>query len=58
MDDRDAYTMENVFFVPEDARWSTFAFAVHTVEIGAVIDNSIRAIEVENKTLKNECDWM
>ena len=26
-DDRDAYTMENVFFVPEEARWSTIASA-------------------------------
>ena len=29
-DDRDAYTMENVFFVPEEARWSTIASAAHT----------------------------
>ena len=35
-DDRDAYTMENVFFVPEEARWSTIASAAHTAEIGTV----------------------
>lgn len=52
-DDRDAYTMENVFFVPEDARWSTIASAAHTPEIGTVFDNAMRAIEAENKTLKN-----
>ena len=52
-DDRDAYTMENVFFVPEEARWSTIASAAHTPEIGTVIDNAMRAIEAENKTLKN-----
>lgn len=52
-DDRDAYTMENVFFVPEDARWSAIASAAHTPEIGTVIDNAMRAIEAENKTLKN-----
>lgn len=52
-DDRDAYTMENVFFVPEEARWSTIAAAAHTAEIGTVIDNAMRAIEAENKTLKN-----
>jgi len=23
-DDRDAYTMDNIFFVPEEARWSNF----------------------------------
>lgn len=52
-DDRDAYTMENVFFVPEEARWSTIASAAHTPEIGTVIDTAMRAIEAENKTLKN-----
>ena len=52
-DDRDAYTMENVFFVPEEARWKTIASTAHTAEIGTVIDNAMRAIEAENKTLKN-----
>ena len=52
-DDRDAYTMENVFFVPEEARWSTISDAAHTPEIGTMIDKAMRAIEEENKTLKN-----
>lgn len=52
-DDRDAYTMENVFFVPEEARWSTIAAAAHSPEIGTAIDTAMRAIEAENKNLKN-----
>lgn len=52
-DDRDAYEMENVFFVPEEARWNVIASAAHTPEIGIVIDNAMRAIEKENNTLKN-----
>ncbi len=52
-EDRDAYTEENIFFVPEQARWSTIASAAHTPEIGTVIDDAMRAIEAENKTLKN-----
>lgn len=52
-DDRDAYTMENVFFVPKEARWYTIAKAAHTPEIGSIIDNAMRAIEAENKTLKD-----
>ena len=52
-DDRDAYIMENVFFVPEKARWKTVAAAAHTPEIGTVIDDAMRAIEAENKSLKN-----
>ena len=34
-------------------RRSTIAAAAHTPEIGTVIDNAMRAIEAENKTLKN-----
>ena len=40
-DDRDAYTMENIFFVPEKARWSNIASKAHTPEIGTVIDDAI-----------------
>lgn len=52
-DDRDAYAEDNIFFVPEDARWSKIASAAHTPEIGTLIDNAMRAIEAENKSLKN-----
>ena len=52
-DDRDAYMEDNIFFVPKEARWSTIADAAHTPEIGAVIDNAMRAIEDENPKLKN-----
>ena len=51
-DDPDAYVEDNIFFVPEDARWSTIAAAAHTPEIGMVIDNAMRAIEADNKKLK------
>ena len=52
-DDRDAYVEDNIFFVPEDARWSKIASRAHTPEIGTVIDDAMRAIEKENSTLKN-----
>jgi len=52
-DDSDAYLEDNVFFVPVDARWSKIAAAAHTPEIGTVIDNAMRAIEADNKKLKN-----
>ncbi|MBO7047820.1 MAG: N-6 DNA methylase [Spirochaetia bacterium] len=51
--DRDAYEEKNVFYVPEEARWSTIASAAHTPEIGVVIDTAMRAIETDNKKLKN-----
>jgi len=52
-DDPDAYLMDNIFFVPKEARWETIAAAAHTPEIGTVIDNAMRAIEANNKSLKN-----
>lgn len=52
-DDPDAYEEENIFFVPEKARWATIASAAHTPEIGTVIDDAMRAIEADNKKLKN-----
>lgn len=52
-DDKDAYLMDNIFYVPEDARWSIISTAAHAPEIGTVIDDAMRAIEQENKSLKN-----
>ena len=52
-DDKDAYTEENIFYVPEKARWGVIASAAHTPEIGTVIDDAMRSIEKENTTLKN-----
>lgn len=51
--DPDAYRAENIFFVPEAARWKKIAESAHTPEIGIVIDNAMHAIETENKSLKN-----
>lgn len=49
----DEYLADNIFFVPEKARWETIAKAAHTPEIGIVIDDAMRAIEEDNKNLKN-----
>lgn len=51
--DKDAYIEENIFYVPEKARWNVIASAAHTPEIGNVLDDAMRAIEDENKSLKN-----
>lgn len=52
-EDRDEYLAENIFFVPEDARWDVIASAAHTPEIGKVIDEAMRRIENDNDKLKN-----
>jgi len=53
VEDKDAYAEENVFFVPPSARWGAIAEAAHKEEVGIVIDNAMRAIEKENKRLKD-----
>jgi type I restriction enzyme M protein len=53
VEDKDAYTEANVFFVPPTARWNVIAEAAHKEEIGTVIDEAMRAIEKENKRLKD-----
>ena len=53
-EDIDEYTYsEGIFFVPAGARWSEIAAKAHTPEIGTVIDDAMRAIEKENKRLKD-----
>ncbi len=47
-----AYLAENIFYVPEEARWKKISEAAHTPEIGKVIDDAMLAIERENKSLK------
>ncbi|KHN52710.1 type I restriction-modification system subunit M [Pectobacterium fontis] len=53
VEDKDAYAEVNVFFVPQQARWSAIAEASRKETIGIVIDNAMREIEKENKRLKD-----
>mgnify|MGYP000577169884 FL=1 len=52
-EDRDEYIAENVFFVPEIARWSHIHNNAKLPSIGETIDEAMEAIEKENKELKN-----
>ena len=51
-EDRDEYKAENVFFVPQDARWSYLQSRAKQPEIGKVVDDAMDAIEKENASLK------
>jgi type I restriction enzyme M protein len=53
VEDKDAYSEVNVFFVPPSARWNVISEAAHKEEIGSVIDDAMRAIEKENRRLKD-----
>jgi len=52
-EDEDEYTSEGIFFVPTEGRWENIAAKAHTAEIGTTIDDAMRAIEKENKRLKD-----
>ena len=51
-EDIDAYTEENVFFVPKEARWEIIKSNAKQPTIGQIIDEAMLAIEKENATLK------
>ncbi|WP_232547972.1 type I restriction-modification system subunit M [Propioniciclava soli] len=52
LEDRDEYTAEGVFWVPEGHRWSDLQKVAKQPVIGARIDAAMEAIEKENPTLK------
>lgn len=51
-EDPDEYLAESIFWVPEQARWSTLAKQSKDPKIGIMIDDAMRAIEADNETLK------
>ena len=53
-DEPDAYLMDNIFFVPEKARWSVVSAAAHTPEIGSVIDDAMRGREQDIEKRSSE----
>lgn len=52
LDDRDEYTGDGVFWVPEGHRWDDLRKAAKQADIGRRIDEAMEAIEKENPTLK------
>jgi type I restriction enzyme M protein len=51
-EDRDEYTAENVFWVPQTARWQFLQKNAKQPNIGIIIDDAMVAIEKENPALK------
>src|ERR1039457_3805499 len=51
-EDRDEYPSENVFWVPNEARWKFLQDNAKQPTIGKLIDDAMIAIERDNKTLK------
>ena len=51
-EDRDEYLAENIFYVPERARWTYLQARAKQPEIGTLVDDAMIAIEAENPRLK------
>jgi type I restriction enzyme M protein len=51
-EEKDEYLAENIFYVPEEARWSYIAKHSNQPEIGQIIDNAMVEIERENNRLR------
>ena len=51
-EDKDEYKAENIFFVPQEARWKMLLSKAKQPDIGKFIDDAMDAIEKENASLK------
>jgi type I restriction enzyme M protein len=51
LDDKDEYTGQGVFWVPEGARWDSLARLAKSAGIGELIDNAMDAIMTSNASL-------
>ncbi len=52
-EDKDEYKAENVFFVPEIARWSYLQSKAKLPDIGKTVDDAMDAIEKDNPSLRD-----
>lgn len=56
LEDRDYYTKDNVFWVPQKARWEKIRAQAKQSDIGSIIDKALIEIENENKFLQGKLD--
>ena len=56
LEDRDYFTQDNVFWVPQEARWETLRSKAKQPDIGSKIDDAMTAIENENRSLRGKLD--
>lgn len=53
LEDPEEYAAENVFWLPEKARWSRLAASAKANDIGIQVDDAMRAIEEQNPSLQD-----
>ena len=52
-EDQDEYIMENIFWVPPEARWQHLKNEARQPSIGLTVDEAMTAIERDNRSLKD-----
>lgn len=55
-EDRDYFTKDNIFWVPQSARWDNLRDQAKQTNIGEIIDSALVDIESENSALKGKLD--
>ena len=56
LEERDYYIQDNVFWVPQEARWETLRSKAKQPDIGSLVDGAMTAIENENRSLRGKLD--
>ena len=56
LEERDYYIQDNVFWVPQDARWEKLRAQAKQPDIGAIIDAAMTSIENDNSSLRGKMD--
>lgn len=56
LEERDYYIQDNVFWVPQEARWETLRSKAKQPDIGSLVDGAMTSIENENPTLRGKLD--
>lgn len=56
LEERDYYLQDNVFWVPQEARWETLRSKAKQPNIGSLVDDAMTAIENENPPLRGKLD--
>lgn len=56
LEERDYYTQDNVFWVPQEARWESLRAKAKQPDIGPLVDSAMTLIENENLSLQGKLD--
>ena len=58
LEERDYYTQDNVFWVPQEARWETLRSKAKQPDIGSLVDDAMTAIENLSCIREPEAEWI